>query len=252
MGIAYLVGALALALVHALSGHLRLGRIAHRRRWLSLAAGVSVAYVFLDLLPLMSDKERAFLEAAEGRMLPFPQLRVYVAALLGFTAFYGLEHLVGQRRGMHAASTQVEDRVCEGTMVPLHAGAFALYNLMMGYLLVEWTRGVAGLALYCSALALHFLVNDEAMRRDYGPRFDGVGRWLMAGSVAGGALAAWAAPVPIDCLTIVVGVVAGGVMINSIKDELPRVGEGRFPYFLAGAVGYGLMIMYAAKLATPQ
>jgi hypothetical protein len=248
VGIAYLVGALVLALVHLLSGHLNLSGLAHRRRWLSLAAGVSVAYVFLDLLPLMGDKQRAFLEAMEGEWLPFPQFRVYVAALLGFTIFYGLEQLMTHRKSPGTVSTEARDEVAEGQMVSVHEGGFAVYNLMMGYLLVEWSKGLAALALYCGALALHFLITDEGMRSDYGLRFERFGRWLMAGSILTGALAAWLAPLSIGYLTTIVGLVAGGVVINSIKEEFPREGEGRFIYFAVGAFGYGVTILWAAWL----
>lgn len=245
MGLGYLIGALALALVHILSGTLRLNALAQRRRWLSLAAGVSVAYVFLDLLPLMGDKEQAFVEAAAGRALPVPQLRVYVAALLGFTIFYGLEHYMLRRRG---PGDEPGARGAEEALVPVHLGSFALYNLMLGYLLVEWSRGPTGLALYCAALALHLLVTDEGLRRDYGAGFERLGRWLMAACLLAGVLLACAAPLAVDWLTIVVGLVAGGVVINSIKEELPRASEGRFAYFVAGTLGFGLMVVWAAWL----
>ena len=236
MGIAYLVGALALALVHVLSGYLNLSAFARRRRWLSLAAGVSVAYVFLDLLPLMSDKQRAFLEAMAGKGLLFPQFRVYVAALV----FYGLEQLMTHHMGPGALSAKARGEFVGGAKVPVHEGGFAIYNAMMGYLLVEWSKGLAALALYCGALALHFLITDEGMRSDYGLRFERFGRWLMAGSILTGALAAWLAPLSIGYLTTIVGLVAGGVVINSIKEEFPREGEGRFTY--------GALILWAAWL----
>ncbi len=70
----------------------------------------------------------------------------------------------------------------------------------------------------------------------------------MAGSVLAGALVAWLAPVSIGHLTTIVGLVAGGVVINSIKDEFPREGEGRFTYFALGALGYGALILWAAWL----
>ncbi|MCE5241470.1 hypothetical protein LLH23_23645 [bacterium] len=249
MDVAYLVGALVLALVHVLSGRLNLSAIHHRRRWLSLAAGVSVAYVFLDLLPLMGDKQRIFLEAAGEPAWPVHQFRVYAAALLGFTVFYGLEQLMARRQAS-LAPTGAEDLASGRPPVLLHLSSFAAYNLMMGYLLVEWARGLGGLALYCGALALHLVVTDEGMRRDYDRGFQRVGRWLMAACIVVGAVVARAAPLSIDWLTIIVGLVAGGVVVNSIKDDLPQGSDGRFAYFVAGTVGYGLMVAWAAWLET--
>ena len=40
-------------------------------------------------------------------------------------------------------------------------------------------------------------------------------------------------------------VVAGGVVINSIKEELPSEKEGNFWAFLAGAAAYALLLMVA-------
>lgn len=248
MSVSHLAGAVVLALVHLFSVRLNLGGLKHRRRWLSLAAGVSVAYVFVDLLPLMSEKQRAFTEAAAGRGLPFPEFRVYLAALVGFVVFYGLEHLVTWDTATADRSAENEGGLSEAKMIPLHLAGFSAYNILTGYLLVEWSEDVVGLMLYCGALGLHFLITDDGLHRDYGRLFCSTGRWLMAGSVVVGAMLASGVPVSADWLALVVGLVAGGVVINSVKDELPRRDEGRFSFFLVGALSYALMILLAAKL----
>lgn len=237
MSIAYLIGTAFLALVHVLGRAVDLERFPHRRRWLSVAAGVSVAYVFVDLLPLMNEKQAAFLGEVAGRGLPFPEFRVNLAALVGFTAFYGLEHFAGQGTEPSGASRRA-----------LHVTGFAIYNLMMGYLLIDWSRNAAGLALYCGALGLHFLVTDDGLRRDYGAFWDRAGRWVMAGCLVAGAGVASLTPLSLDVLTIVVGLVAGGVVINSVKDELPSAGGGRFLPFAAGAFAYAALIIAASRL----
>jgi len=64
-----------------------------RRRWVSVAAGVSVAYVFVDVLPELGAQHLTFRKAA-GEGLLFAEQRIYVLALLAFVALYGLEHMV--------------------------------------------------------------------------------------------------------------------------------------------------------------
>lgn len=248
MGIGYAVGTLVLALVHVLGGHLNLEDFPHRRRWISVAAGVSVAYVFVDLLPLMSEKQEAFLAVAEGRGLLAPEFRVHLAALVGFLWFYGLEHFVGSPQETLPIAEQAAAERSDQPMHWLHVGGFALYNLMMGYLLIEWSEEPVGLALYCGALGLHFLITDDGMRRDYGATYDRVVRWLMATCLVAGALVAHFTPLSIGVLTIVVGVVAGGVVINSVKDEMPSAGGGRFLPFVVGALAYATLIIVAARL----
>lgn len=51
--------AIALALVHLFVNKLKFLSTMHRSRWLSGASGVSVAYVFVHLLPELSEKQEA-------------------------------------------------------------------------------------------------------------------------------------------------------------------------------------------------
>ena len=77
------VAVLALALAYVLGGWLRVEHVRHRRRWLSLGAGVSVAYVFIQLLPELREAHGKFLTATAHRNLPYPEHRVMGAALAG-------------------------------------------------------------------------------------------------------------------------------------------------------------------------
>ncbi|MBI4831418.1 MAG: hypothetical protein HY801_07660, partial [Candidatus Lindowbacteria bacterium] len=92
------IAAILLAGIYIMGGKLQLGAKAHRRRWLSLAAGVATAYVFVHLLPEMYEAQEIFTKAVAGRNLPFPERRVYTSALVGFVILYGLEHMVASSR----------------------------------------------------------------------------------------------------------------------------------------------------------
>ncbi len=70
-----------------------------RRRLASASAGVAVAYVFIYMLPELNEAGDAFVEATRNLSLPFPQYRVYAAALVGFVLMYGVEHLRKWSRG---------------------------------------------------------------------------------------------------------------------------------------------------------
>ena len=89
---------LVLALPYVFGGKLQIERFRHRRRWLSVSAGVSVAYVFIQLFPELREAHDQFLEATAHRSLRFPEHRVAFAALVGFVLYYGLEHLVAWSR----------------------------------------------------------------------------------------------------------------------------------------------------------
>lgn len=169
--------ALALAAVHVVSPReLSLFPAAPRSRWLSLAGGIAVAYVFMHLLPELSEHERTLQDGAEGA-----GLIVYGLALVGLVAFYGVE------RQLRKALDRKADEGCEGTGAGsfwLHIGSFAAYSVLIGYLLLHREEeGVMPLVLYGTAMAMHFFGNDFALRRDHEGLYDRRGRWALAGSV---------------------------------------------------------------------
>jgi len=106
-----------------------------RRRALSAAAGVSIAYVFVHMLPELSEAGRTFVEATAHRRLPTPELRVYVSALSGFVLFYGLEHLVKWSRVTGRKNSP--DYGGSDPVFLLHIGGFALYGWLVSYLMVR-------------------------------------------------------------------------------------------------------------------
>jgi hypothetical protein len=91
------IGAVALALVHLAARRLRFVTYIPRSRWLSFAGGVSVAYVFVHLLPELTHAQEALSESAPAITLA-AERHVYLVALLGLAAFYGLEALALRSR----------------------------------------------------------------------------------------------------------------------------------------------------------
>ena len=101
-----------------------------RSRWLSLAGGVAVAYVFMHLLPELAEHERTLRDGAgEAGAV------VYALSLAGLVTFYGLERLIRQSRERMRQEGR-GDRADAGTFW-LHISSFATYNLLIGYLLLH-------------------------------------------------------------------------------------------------------------------
>ena len=61
-----ILAAVALALVHLFASGLRFLDVVPRSRWLSAAAGISVAYVFVHLLPDLAEAQEAVEQTGEG------------------------------------------------------------------------------------------------------------------------------------------------------------------------------------------
>jgi hypothetical protein len=237
--------AVVLALVYTLGPWLdereEVAGVWRRRRWISLAAGVSVAYVFVDVLPELGMRHGKFLETA-GEGLLFAEQRIYLLALLAFVVLYGLEHMVLTAREAHPGGEQPD---AGDATFWLHLGGFMLYSWLIGYLLVERAEaGLLTLSLYGVAMALHFFLVGHSLRETHGETFDRVGRWVLAGSVLVGWLAGATTEISETVLARLFAVLAGGVVITSLRAELPREREGRFWFFTLGAIGYaGLLIL---------
>ncbi len=230
-----LLAAVALAAVHLLAGRVRSLGIVPRSSWLSVGGGASVAYVFVHLLPELEAGQRAVgASAVPGGSL---ERYVYLVALAGFVLFYGLEQLA--RRG---APRETEAAVPGVFWV--HLGSFAVYNALIGYLLVHReTGGRVALTLFAVAMGLHFLVNDHGLRAHFRDRYHDRGRWGLSAAVVGGWAVGQAVAVHEAVLHLLFTVLAGGVVLNVIKEELPEHRESRFLPFLAGAGGYAALLL---------
>ncbi|MDP3584748.1 MAG: hypothetical protein Q8R61_06470 [Thiobacillus sp.] len=207
-----------------------------RRSVVSFGAGMSAAYVFVHLLPELSEVRHHFVESVDAP-LRFEGMGVYFLALVGFLVFYGLDHLRAQLRkplaGEHSALS-----------FRLHVGGFAAYAGLVSYLLVNSLGETStSTALYAVAIAFHFLSVEYALRREYGAAFERSGRFVLAGmSILGWAVGLLFA-MPPYVLALLVAFLSGAIIMNSLIMELPSDQDGRFLPFVAGGVAYGLLLL---------
>lgn len=236
-----LAAALGLSVVHLYAGRLRFIDVIPRSRLLSFAGGISVAYVFLRLLPDLA-RSQARVGYTMEQALHIPRDPVFFMALLGVVVFYGLERL--------AERSRKEQRITKGDDCPtplvfwISIGSYSVVNFAVGYLLVyREAAGMGRLSLLFLAMALWFVVSDYALRAQYRDNYRAPGRWILAGSVLLGWTTATATPVPDSLLSIAVAFVAGGVVMNVLKEELPRERESAFWAFALGAGMYSALLM---------
>ncbi|MFC4245773.1 hypothetical protein ACFOZ7_01935 [Natribaculum luteum] len=235
--------ATCLAGVHAFAGRAsRLGEVP-RSQWLSVAGGAAVAYVFVHLLPEVGEAARTVVETL-AVPVTLLERHVYVVALVGFVTFYGLERYAAVASGRKGAGGRRIDAGSERTRFWIHVGSFAVYNALIGYLLVHREApGALGLVLYATAMGLHMLVNDYGLRGHYGDAYHRVGRWLLAGSVLVGTAVGYLTVVHEAAIALALSFLAGGVVLNVIKEELPAERESRFGAFAAGAGSYAALLL---------
>ena len=237
-----LLVSVALASVHVFAGKLRFLDVTPRSVWLSSAGGASVAYVFLHILPDLAQGQDQFLAAKTG-WLANVERHVWLLSLAGLSAFYGLERLVHRSQPLPISSDP------QGSVEPgvfwLHIGSFALYNLVFGYLLARRPTSVKELLFFGLAIGFHFVVNDFGLRMDHRHRYDHIARWVLAVAI----LLGWALGVSVELhhlgVAALFAVLAGGIILNVLKEELPEQRSSRFSAFALGVVAYSTLLLIA-------
>ena len=237
-----LLTVLALAAVHAAAGTTAALRERWQPRILSAAAGISIAYVFLDLIPTLADGQKVI--DASG-IIPGLESHVYILALLGLTVSFWVETVARRsiRRRREAGAT------AETADGPFRLGmaSFVVLNGTIGYMIASpGDTAIEPLWLFAIAIGLHFLVNDHALSEHHGERYRRRGRWLLVA----GLLAGWivgtvpAFEIPPQALALLLGYIGGGVMFNVLRHELPDTDRTTdVAAFAVGAAAYGALVL---------
>lgn len=236
-----LICAIALALVHIFADKLRFLDSVPRSRWLSIAGGVSIAYIFVHVFPELREAQTK-IEQINNPIIDFLEHHVYLIALLGFSIFYGLERLAKSSRHYNRALGKAD--VPTTTVFWTHIGSFAIYNALIGYLLLHREEpDIKSLLLFFIAMALHFVVNDYGLREHHKAVYKHIGRWILAAAIIIGWVIGLATEIHQAAIAVLFAFLAGGVILNVIKEELPTERESRFWAFITGASVYTILLL---------
>ncbi|WP_328824250.1 hypothetical protein [Metabacillus schmidteae] len=97
-----------------------------------------------------------------------------------------------------------------------------------------------GMFFYFLALAVHFVTNDHSLRKDHKKVYDRFGRWLLTFAI----LLGWLVGVFIELkeiyISLLTAFLAGGIILNVLKEELPEERKSSFVAFFLGLVGYSV------------
>jgi hypothetical protein len=213
------------------------------RRFLSFAAGLSVSYTFVHILPALHSI-RGYQAQSPTDYFPrvFPEYSVYIWAMAGFMIFYGLESMVPRRSpdaehgsGGHGSAAPWQPWV--------HIGGFALYTWLLTYLMMRTGKGLVALGLFAVAMGMHIAPITNRLRSEYPAAYQHRGALLLGvASVAG-----WACGLTLDIPTLfvldLVALVAGGVIVNTAIAELPKERNASYWSFLTGAAAYSALLL---------
>jgi hypothetical protein len=228
---------LAFSAVFLWGGHFYPGRLLTRNQGnlLSASAGISLAYVFVHMMPELAGARQTFVKWTS---IPttFDGMVVYLLALVGFLVFFGLDRF----------SKKARQAVAEGDIPDFNIKVigFAAYVSLVAYLLVNnLENSVLASATYAVAMAVHFLTFDHGFREEPGDRYQKRGHLLLAAAAPVGWGLGVLFALPQDILALMLGFLSGGVIVNSMITELPTGDTGRLWPFLAGSIVYSLILV---------
>lgn len=230
------IGAMAFVLVFLLGRqiHPLALLVKDRRTLVSFGAGLSAAYVFVQVLPELAEARQTLTLGPEAP-LHFEGLAIYFIALVGFLFFYGLAHF----RTRLAQGAKDRRRSAY-----LQLAGFSAYVWLMAYLLADSPdNSVEATLLYALAIACHLLALDHDLEDELEELYDRKGRYFLAAAAFLGWAMGQAFSLSAGLVALLLAFISGAIVMNSALMELPSEKDGRFFPFLAGGLSYGLLLL---------
>ena len=232
----------ALATVHLGAGTTASLHLRWRPRALSAAAGISVCYIFLELLPELADQQGMISDVG---FLPALERHVYILAMVGLTVFFGVE-TASRKSRRRSLSSGTSEHTGDGAFW-FSMISFVILNASIGYAVASpGDEAVKPLWLFALAMGLHFLANDCSLVEHHGNRYQRTGRWLLAGGLLAGWLIGMVPRFEISpqALALVLAFIAGGTILNVLRNELPDTDRtADFVSFALGATAYAILVL---------
>lgn len=213
------------------------------RKVISFASGISVAYIFVHLIPELSHASHVTSEYSSDNTQEISRLLVYYLTLLGFMIFYGLEHLISWSNVIPESS---------GRKFSIHKVAFLIHMLSLSayvalvcYSITYNTeRTTTALVLYTFAMTAHFVSLRHGLEYEYEKDYRSLGKYLLAISCVAGWIFALLYSVHEIVIVCFLGLIAGSVIMNTMTSELPEKKKGSFYFFLIGGIFYAAILFF--------
>jgi len=239
---------LALAILHVYAGTTSaLGR-QWQPRALSAASGISIAYIFLDMLPALADGQDLI---DHSGFLADLERHVYIMAVVGLTVAFWVE--VAARRSRRRQRDAGESDQTGNATFLFSVVSFCVLNATIGYVIASpGDEAVEPIWVFAVAMGLHFLANDHSLVEHHGERYQHIGRWLLCA----GLLIGWIVgtvprlDIPPAALALVLAYISGGTIMNILRHELPDTNRSSdVAAFAVGAAIYGALVLSLSPIS---
>lgn len=248
LGIALsLLGVLVLIAVHLLVP--RMGFLRQEAGpWISASAGVAIAYVFVDVMPLLAKQQSTLLAGDTAGWVRFFEHHAYLVAMAGFAFHYS----IALRRTGPTDGPGGEQDLVGGKM----ASRFSLislliYAFLIGYLVGEkWDHDFEPGLIFALAMAVHFVGLNHIAYEEAPSYYTQWLRFELAAVTLTGWLLAILTQVSDVIFFLVFSFLAGGIIVVAMSVELPRIRANTqdFLAFNAGLIGFSALLLGAEYL----
>jgi len=107
-----------------------------------------------------------------------------------------------------------------------------------------WTgKSDLTLGLFAVAMGMHIFTIACNLSTHYGKAYNRRGAYVLALASLAGWVSALTLHIPTQILLNLVAFVCGGVVVNAAINELPKEKEGRYWYFVGGALIYTALLL---------
>jgi zinc transporter ZupT len=198
-----------------------------RYRVISFAAGVSIAYLFLDLLP------KTYEAATHLRQW------VFVFLLIGFSIVHLSEKWIYQHHDGARLDTELNT---------VDSVAFFAYNFVVGIALLEKMReNLLEGALFLIPIALHAMLSMASMSNIHRSGRERLAvKIVLSGSALYGVLFGIVVTIPRVVDNILISLIAGVLLYIIVREFLPEKEKGQPAFFIAGLAVFVVLAMFLA------
>lgn len=215
------LSALILALANLIGVLIPIETYTPRKWWLSFSGGVAVAYVFIHLIP-----ELHKITSIAGDPLTFS------LALIGTITYFGAAKFVKQSKsGPNSRLAFITQMII---LIP--------YFFTVGYFL-ERSDTLIALGSYTVAVGLHLVGFGFDQKEDHGERYTIRAAGTLAVVLIAGTITSYFYRFEELTLDLLLAFVTGGILLNSIKEEIPAANQSRFWAFAAGSISIGILLL---------
>lgn len=243
---ASLIAILVLAVVHLFVSELTRLPQHVRTVLLAAAAGASLSYVLLRILPKLAEKQDALLASAETGLRGFLEHHAYIVAMIGILVYYGISNVAARSASRQIAGVEEHWR---GALLAT-AVAYTSYSLLIAYLIVNRLHfGLFSLSLITVGMATLFVGTDYSLFKKSPRAYESWMKWLLSAGLLSGWVLGVLVVVSANILTLWYALLAGLMLVSTIREKMSLDGVGAYRSFLAGVIMFTGAVLLLEHLA---